>query len=76
MLRAVPARDYTSDLRSLALMIVRLIEPGTSFRDPETLQAARPQEWDRNTLDFLDRASKHPVRVLLKVRTQGPLCET
>jgi hypothetical protein len=55
------------DSRPLAHLLFKVMEPGSSMADPQTLQLRNPQKWSECIKAFLERASKGSLTNLSQV---------
>ena len=54
MLEGISSDTQTQDdYKALGLLMVRLMEPGTSHTNPDTLELREPQKWDSAIKSFL-----------------------
>ena len=53
------------DLTTLGRLLFRLMELGTSLKDPETLVLVDPDAWDKEIKDFLQATSTGPSLLVL-----------
>lgn len=55
------------DFRALGLLMVRLMELGTSLQTPELVELQHPELWNNNITSFLRKTTHCPAENLLKV---------
>lgn len=68
MLKAVASSgNEQEDFRALGLLMVRLMEFGTSLQDPDLLELRRPEEWDKQIVSFLKKTGHCSGEVLQQV---------
>ena len=68
VMRGVPAvgKEQT-DIRALARLMIRFMEPGTNLIDPDSRELRDPDRWDETTKRFLERTDHSSSDELLKV---------
>ncbi len=55
------------DFRALGLLMVRLMELGTSLQTPELVELQHPELWNNNITSFLRKTTHCSAENLLKV---------
>lgn len=69
MLEAVSSvGNEQKDIRALGLLMIRLMELGTSLESPDLLELKKPETWNDDIKDFLSRTIKYPGDTLKDVR--------
>ncbi|KAI9753301.1 MAG: hypothetical protein M4579_005220 [Chaenotheca gracillima] len=68
MLQASGVVDVSVDLRSLGLVMMRLMELGTSMKWPDDLELQHPENWSQEARSFLQKTKSSNCSSLLTVR--------
>lgn len=61
------AGDEQRDYIALGLLMVRLMEIGTSLTDPDTVNLKHPEKWNKDITEFLDKTTRYLGESLLEV---------
>jgi len=64
------SRKSQSDLQQLGYVMIKLMQPGTSLRNPTTQELEQPHNWGENIQLFLKNMFCFSLNVLLKVTSQ------
>jgi len=63
----VSTHSSHQDIRALGLLMIQLMEIGTSLKDPQTLELQDPGRWDENIKIFLRNTAVLEGKELRKV---------
>ena len=68
MLRGdVKSGNEQRDIRSIGLLVVRLLERSTSLQNPDSLDLENPGKWDDAIKSFIQETASSSAEVLQKV---------
>ena len=62
------SQNEQEDFQALGLLMIRLMEKGTSLQHPDSIELRKPEEWDEEIKDFLNKTTYSPGDVLQKVQ--------
>ncbi|KAL2048941.1 hypothetical protein ABVK25_010794 [Lepraria finkii] len=60
------SQNEQKDFQALGLLMIRLMELGTSLQHPDSIELRKPEEWDEEIKDFLNKTTQSPGDVLQK----------